>query len=203
MLSKGSRSPCSSSAAIYGHGAMVNTCVLRMVGVSDTARDPVGGCYERVSRTRMLTGVIDGSAQYAPTDAYFSSAPQALVDSIRAVAAEPMRLGATTIQHMNSHFSASTAERIFTNASLPVRLRVIQWPYPGQRADWRHLANRRLTPLTYVSGVKYVVVATPIEQWPSCGGPTRDGPAGMAACTTRRIPSVRTFRTRFGTGTSL
>jgi predicted amidohydrolase YtcJ len=151
--------------ASYGNGSMVNTRALRMLGIAETAPDPTGGWYEREPGSRIVTGLLDGSAQYAAWDAYYSSAPEALVKNLRAVAGEAAMVGVTTLQNMSSVLSPGTAERAFAEANLPVRVRVIQMPSPGTHADWHSLTNRRLAPLTYVSGVKYIVEGTPIEQF--------------------------------------
>jgi predicted amidohydrolase YtcJ len=151
--------------ASYGNGSMVNTRALRMLGIAETEPDPTGGWYEREPGSRIITGLLDGSAQYAAWDAYYSSSPEALVTNLRAVAAEAAMVGITTLQNMSGILGPSTAERAFAEANLPVRVRVIQMPSPGSHAEWHSLADRRLAPLTYVSGVKYIVDGTPIEQF--------------------------------------
>jgi predicted amidohydrolase YtcJ len=151
--------------ASYGNGSMVNTRALQMLGIAETAPDPTGGWYEREPGSPIITGLLDGSAQYAAWDAYYSSSPEALVRNLRAVAAEAAMVGITTLQNMSGISGPGTAERAFAEANLPVRVRVIPMPFPGRHAKWHPLANRRLAPLTYVSGVKYIIEGTPIEQY--------------------------------------
>lgn len=151
--------------ASYGHGSMVNTRALRLLGIADTAPDPSGGWYERAPGTRVLTGVLEGSAQYAAWNAYAATRPESLFAVQRADAARPAALGVTTLQQMSSMVGPSMAARAFSAATIPVRVRVITWPRPGHPGEWRPLANRPLSERTYVSGVKYVVDGTPLEQW--------------------------------------
>ena len=151
--------------AAYGHGSMVNTRALRLLGVADTAPDPVGGWYERRPGTRMLTGLLDGSAQYAAWNAYAATAPESLFAVVRTEAAHAAASGITTLQHMSSLVGPRMAARTFSTAAIPLRVRVITWPRPGHPGEWRALANRPLSARNYVSGVKYVVDGTPLEQW--------------------------------------
>lgn len=152
--------------ATVGHGSMVNTRALRAMGVTDMAADPAGGWYERDPATGALTGLLDGSAQYAAWGAYFSTLPDdGVVAYLREAAQQALRFGVTTLQHMPSFVGAAETERWFGEAALPVRVRLHQWPFPGRRAEWAALRGRRPSTLSYVSGVKYVVDGTPIEQW--------------------------------------
>ena len=66
---------------------------------------------------------------------------------------------------MSSPLGAVETVRVFKEAALPVRVRLIRWPHPGRADDWKRIRNRRVTKLTYISGTKYVVDGTPIEQW--------------------------------------
>jgi predicted amidohydrolase YtcJ len=151
--------------ATYGHGSLVNSRALRLIGVSDSTPDPVGGWYEREPGTRVMTGLLDGSAQYDAWNAYFSSAPEVMAAELRRNAAEALRYGITTLQHMPILLGAAESERAFRNAALPLRIRLIQAPYPGRLSDWTRIKNRAISPLTYVSGIKYLVDGTSLEQW--------------------------------------
>ena len=163
-------------SASFGHGSMVNTRALRMLGIPDTAADPVGGWYERAPGTRTITGLLDGSAQYAAWRAYSVSSAESLVVALRDEAAQAAGFGITTVQHMSSTISPAATAQAFAAAALPIRVRVITWPSPGHPDEWRSLANHALTPLTKVSGVKYVVDGTPLEQWALMRQPYRGHP---------------------------
>ncbi len=178
--------------AAYGHGSMVNTRALRVLGIADTAPDPAGGWYERRPGTRVLTGLLDGSAQYAAWNAYAATAPAVWFAVVRAEAAQAAASGITTLQHMSSLVGPRMAARAFATSTIPVRVRVIMWPRPGHPGEWRALANRPLGPRGYVSGVKYVLDGTPLEQWalmrhPYPGRPGWDGRAYYA------MDSVRAY----------
>lgn len=151
--------------ATYGHGSMVNTRALRLIGVSDSTPDPVGGWYEREPGTQVMTGLLDGAAQYDAWNVYFSSAPEVMAAALRRNAAEALRYGMTTLQHMPILLGAAETERAFRNAALPLRIRPIKSPFPGRLSDWTRINNRAISPLTYVSGIKYIVDGTSLEQW--------------------------------------
>ena len=153
--------------APWGHGAVVNTRVLRILGISDTAPDPLGGWYERVPGTRILTGKLEEHAQIPAWAAYYASAPDDMVRGLRDYAQTALALGVTSVQHMSSTLDAKASERIFRAANLPLRVRVI--PFAGTTAsghgleEWERI-DPNPAPLTRVSGIKYGIDGTPFEQ---------------------------------------
>ena len=151
----------------WGHGMIVNTQVLKAIHVSDTAADPLGGWYERVKGTRFLSGALYEYAQYPVWPAVVMSEPLTLVKALKMHAREQLAFGITTVQNMSSTLQGEAARQIFKQAALPLRTRIIAMP--SMSAKGRNLAewagkDSLLTPLTYVSGIKYVMDGTPIEQ---------------------------------------
>lgn len=151
----------------WGHGMIVNTPALKAVHVSDTAADPLGGWYERVRGTRLLSGAFYEYAQYPVWQAVVMSEPATLIKALKAHAREQLALGITTVQNMNSILPGEAARQIFKQAALPLRTRII--PMPSTSVQGRNLAewtdkDSLITPLTYISGIKYIMDGTPIEQ---------------------------------------
>lgn len=151
----------------WGHGMIVNTPVLKVIHVSDTALDPLGGWYERVKSTQFLSGALYEYAQYPVWQAVVMSEPANLIKALKAHAHEQLSLGITTVQNMSSTLQGEAARQIFKQAALPLRTRIIAMPsmtVQGRNlAEWAY-KDSLLTPLTYVSGIKYVMDGTPIEQ---------------------------------------
>ncbi|MEO7314585.1 MAG: amidohydrolase [Ginsengibacter sp.] len=151
----------------WGHGMLLNSIALRASGISDTAPDPLSGWYEREQGTRLLTGALYEGAQFPAWQALTISEPQNLLKALRLHAQEEMMLGITSVQNMSSTLQGKAAVHFFSEAKLPLRTRII--PMPGSTEHGRSLAewdikNTRLSPLTYVSGIKYVIDGTSLEQ---------------------------------------
>ena len=178
----------------WGHGMVVNSQALRALGVADTAADPLGGWYEREPGTRRLSGAMDEYAQYPFWVALAAAHPRGLVASLRAHAQEELAYGITTVQHLNSTLPSAAARRVFAEAALPVRTRVIAMPGTTDRGrrrrEWAQPAAAG--GLTYFSGIKYVVDGTPLEQdalrtTPYPGRPGWHGRLDFPPDTLRRI----------------
>jgi predicted amidohydrolase YtcJ len=151
----------------WGHGAILDTAGLRALGITDTAADPLGGWYERDGSGR-LTGRLDEYAEWGALRRLYSSAPEAaLVASLRAYADAALRLGITSVQDMAGYVNPGLTERAFRDADLPIRVRLIRWSIPDasgrNEAEWDTVAAR-LGPRVVVSGRKWVLDGTPIEQ---------------------------------------
>ena len=151
----------------WGHGMLLNTKALRVCNIADTAPDPLSGWYERQQGTRFLTGALFEGAQFPAWQALTVSEPDNLLKALRLHAQEEMMFGITTVQNMSSTLQGNAARRFFAAAKLPVRTRVI--PMPGSTEKGRNLAEWntkyiKLSPLTYVSGIKYVIDGTALEQ---------------------------------------
>ncbi|MDQ6902460.1 MAG: amidohydrolase [Bacteroidota bacterium] len=151
----------------WGHGLVLNTKALMVCHIADKASDPLSGWYEREKGTRFLTGALYEGAQFPAWQALAVSEPDNLLKALRLHAREEIMLGITTVQNMSSTLQGNAAKKFFKEAKLPVRTRII--PMPGSTEKGRNLAEwnnkyTKLTPLTYVSGIKYVIDGTPLEQ---------------------------------------
>jgi predicted amidohydrolase YtcJ len=151
----------------WGHGAVLNTAGLRSLGIPDAATDPLGGWYER-DATGRLTGRLDEYAEWgALRRLYSAGSERALVADLRAYADSAVRVGVTSVQDMAGSVSPALTVRAFRVAALPVRVRLIRWPIPDasgrNEAEW-DAAPARVGPRIVVSGRKWVLDASPIEQ---------------------------------------
>lgn len=151
----------------WGHGMLVNSAALRTVGIPEGTPDPLGGAYER-DRTGRLTGSL---VEYAGWRV-FRLANRALPDSVivRALQREAqtrLEWGVTSLQNMADAFEPAQTIRVLRAARLPQRVRVVRWPMAGAGgrnvAEWRGVSTAP-APLIRVSGVKYVLDGTPVDQ---------------------------------------
>ncbi len=151
----------------WGHGAVLNTPGLRALGIADTAVDPLGGWYER-DATGHLTGGMYEYAEWGALRRLYSMGSQpALVASLRAYADSAIRMGVTTVQDMAGNVDPAHTVRAFRDADLPIRVRLIRWSIPNavgrNETEWDTVVAR-VAPRVVVSGRKWVLDATPIEQ---------------------------------------
>jgi predicted amidohydrolase YtcJ len=151
----------------WGHGMIVNSKALKEVKISNTAADPLSGWYERVPGTHNLTGALYEGSQFPVWQAITISEPANILKVLRSHANEELVFGITTVQNMSGNFQGNAARRFFSEANLPVRTRIIAMPgsteFGRSLSEWNH-PNSPITPLTYVSGIKYIIDGTPLEQ---------------------------------------
>jgi predicted amidohydrolase YtcJ len=152
---------------MWGHGMIVNSKALKKINIFDTAVDPLSGWYERIPGTKYLTGALYEGSQFPVWQAIIVSEPANTIKALQAHANEELALGITTVQNMSGNFQGNAARRFFSQANLPVRTRIIAMPgsteFGRSLREWNH-PDSHLTPLTYVSGIKYVIDGTSLEQ---------------------------------------
>jgi predicted amidohydrolase YtcJ len=149
----------------WGHGLTVNGKALEAAGLSDMGKDPVGGWYIR-NASNQISG-LQQNAQPPIWIAMNKSEPQNLVKGMQAFAQRQLPGGITTVQFMGTGFNKTEATAILRAAKLPHRIRMIAWPRSTaegrQLNDWK-TEETKPTPLTYLSGIKYVIDGSPMEQ---------------------------------------
>ena len=153
----------------WGHGYVLNTAALRALHIADTAPDPLGGWYERDAAGR-LTGRLDEYAAWGAMRRVYSMQPERdIVSGLRAFADSSLRMGVTTAQDMAGYFDPPLTMRLLRTAKLPIRVRVIRWSIPNahgrNEAEWNIASGQQRGSRVYLSGRKWVLDATPIDQF--------------------------------------
>ena len=151
--------------AWWGHGQVVNKKALVTSGLSDSDKDPVGGWYIR-SDMGKINSIME-NAQVPVWTTYFGSDYDGQIKGLQSYAQAQLRGGLTTVQQMSSNYKLEQSNRFFTDAKLPQRIRIIAWPRSTSSGrelkDWDVKTNR-LTTFVSISGIKYMIDGTPIEQ---------------------------------------
>ncbi|HET7584951.1 MAG TPA: amidohydrolase [Gemmatimonadaceae bacterium] len=151
----------------WGHGAILNTAGLRALGIDESAADPLGGWYERDVSGRLTGAMYEYAEWSALRRLYSTGSERALVDGLRAYADSAILLGVTTVQDMAGLVTPTLTVRAFRDADLPMRVRLIRWSNPNasgrNEAEW-DTVPARVSPWVVVSGRKWVLDATPIEE---------------------------------------
>jgi predicted amidohydrolase YtcJ len=151
-----------------GHGGIWSTAALRALRVSDSSPDPIGGWFERDSAGR-LTGKAFEYAQFnLHRKLNGDVGVTENIDALRNYADEALRLGITSVQNM-SLTPIKAYDAAMRRANLPLRVRMIR--FPGTDATGRDKSEGaslpfadRERPLAMVSGMKWILDGTPIEQ---------------------------------------
>ncbi|HEU4902024.1 MAG TPA: amidohydrolase [Flavisolibacter sp.] len=153
--------------APWGHGTIVNTRAMQLLGLSETEPDPVGGYFERRPGSRQITGLLREYAEFSVLRKLYATLPDStFVAGFRKYGEEAVRLGITSVQNMATALELQQMVNVLKAAQLPIRIRVIR--FPGSSAAGRELSqwSRQypVTPKLQVSGMKWVLDATPLER---------------------------------------
>jgi predicted amidohydrolase YtcJ len=151
-----------------GHGTIMSSEAMNALHIRDNAADPAGGWYER-DANRHLTGKL---FEYAGWDAERrladSVADSDAVDQLKSWSDEAAAFGITTIQNMSMQ-SLARYEKVERHGPAAIRIRMIRIPITDAATrDAREGANIPATsterPLAVISGTKWILDGTPIEQ---------------------------------------
>src|SRR5262249_55543752 len=153
----------------FGHGSVYNTRAMTALAISDEEPDPLGGCCERVTGARRITGKLSGYAQWGPWRRLASLAADAdAIASAEQLRREALRFGVTSLQ-VFTLMPTERYVRALERAKLPIRVRVIR--FPPTHAGSRDLAEGRMLPerspehaRVTVTGTKWLLDGTPLER---------------------------------------
>ena len=151
---------------LTGHAAILNSAALRVVGVREDQKDPLGGRYER-SQDGRLTGVL---REYAARQAFrkltdLTSDADAL-GALRKEFDELSKFGITSIQDMSNEIAPEHCVALLKEIPTPIRVRVIRMPNTtptGRDTEEGRSLPRHPSHLITVSGTKWFLDGTPLE----------------------------------------
>ena len=153
--------------AWWGHGALLNAEGLAALHLDDGAKDPPGGHYDRDGQGH-LTGLAEEYAgAWIKRRLSMQGGIAATVAPIREYAQHRLEEGVTSVQIMSTEEPISAYRETLLRADVPLRVRVMRYRLPGEdeRAGEKYGAGEEIiTPRARISGVKYVLDGTPMEQ---------------------------------------
>jgi predicted amidohydrolase YtcJ len=161
-----------------GHVAILNSATLGTLGIGHDTPDPPGGHYGRAPGSGVLDGRLTEYAWWNARRRLSSSVPDSASRAdLQRYADAAARFGITTVQDMNSALTTARAVALLRTVDVAIRWRVIRFPMtrPGGRdvADARAAGSGgRLG----VSGLKYILDGTPVEQGAAMRRPYADRP---------------------------
>jgi predicted amidohydrolase YtcJ len=168
-------------ATYFGHGYIVNSRAMPLLGLAEDEADPLGGRFERVGNTPRINGRLWEYAEWTPLRRLADQVPDAaVITQLRALADEAVRLGITSMQVMSS-MPVDRFAKLLEEAGLPVRIRAI--PFPLTAPQGRELSELQMlrgpddpSALVNVSGIKWVLDGTPSERGAALREAYRDQP---------------------------
>lgn len=162
--------------AWHGHGTIVNTAAMKALGVKENEPDPPGGRFGRNADGKTLNGRAEEYAEYILRQRLtMIPGEDEQVAAYRRFAEEAASFGITSVQSFMTGYPAAKAAPLFAAASLPIRVRVIDFPMESPAA-WKGAAQVPDRPMLAVSGVKYIVDGTPLERLMFLREPYSDAP---------------------------
>lgn len=181
--------------APWGHGTIVNTAALRLLGIGDTADNPLGGWYERETGSQRITGLLAEYGEFGVLRQWHNTLPQKVMEGVfRQYCENALRMGITSVQHMATSLDLNQTVAVLNAINSPLRVRVIR--FPGTTSNGRQLKGwTRQYPdkaQLQVSGMKWILDGTPLERGAHMRTPYADssgwsGRANMPPDTVRRI----------------
>jgi predicted amidohydrolase YtcJ len=150
------------------HGTIMSSEAMNALHIRDTNVDPAGGAYER-DASRHLTGKM---FEYAGWNAERRLADTVsdsdAADQLKAWSDQALGFGITSIQNMSMQ-PLTHYEKVERHAPAPIRIRMIRMPMSETAArDTSEGATLPVTsrerPLSIISGTKWILDGTPVEQ---------------------------------------
>lgn len=167
--------------AFYGHGYIANSRAMPLLGIAESAPDPMGGSYERIGRSLRVNGRLWEYAGWNQDRTLVARIPdEDALNALREMANEAVGFGITSMQLFPS-MPVDRFVRLLVSADLPLRVRAIPIPLttPAGR-DTSELQPleplQNLGPKITASGIKWILDGTPIEHGAAMRKPYADRP---------------------------
>lgn len=188
-----------------GHGEVVNSAALALIGVDDAIRDPRGGRYGRDAAGRLNGRLIE----YAGFGAGRRLAERTSIDAgvaiYRAFGMEVARLGITSVQLFATATPAATTARQILAADPPQRFRIFRFPTAEGAAaeDEAPVLPPQPGPRIDVRGAKWILDGTPVERLAAQSAPYADRPGESGALNLDAATLETAVKEAYGTESQL
>lgn len=178
--------------AFTGHGMLVNSRALTLIGIEDSVADPEGGSYGRDPQGRLDGRLVEYAEFLANRRLAMKQGPEAAIEAYRRFATAARGYGITSVHLMEDALPIDTAVKYLVQADLPLRIRTYRFPMRdagGDTEDSKPPVPPQPTPLIDTRGMKWILDGTPIERFAFLKAPYADRPAerGHLNFTTERL----------------
>lgn len=165
-----------------GHGQIFSTAAMNALHIRDNATDPPGGWYERDASQHLTGKMFEYAGWNAERRLADSVSDDEAIEALKRYSDQALAFGITSIQNMST-LSLARYEKIERHGPAPIRIRMIRFPMTenGRVTEGRDMqAADRERPLSIISGTKWILDGTPVEQGaalrrPYPGGGTNSG----------------------------
>ncbi|MEA2413925.1 MAG: hypothetical protein QOI58_582 [Thermoanaerobaculia bacterium] len=150
------------------HGAILSGEAMNTLRIRDSAVDPAGGSFERDS-SHHLTGKMFEYADWNAERRLADSVSDAdSIDQLKVWSDQALGFGITSIQNM-SMLPLTRYEKVERHGPAPIRIRMIRMPMSEtasrDASEGSTLpVSSRERPLSIISGTKWILDGTPVEQ---------------------------------------
>ena len=164
-----------------GHGQIFSTAAMDALHIRESSVDPAGGWYERDANNHLTGKMFEYAGWNAERRLADTVSDAEAIDQLKRYSDEALAFGITTIQNM-SMMSLARYEKIERHAPAPIRIRMIRFSMTenGRLTEGHDLpVTDKERPLSIISGTKWILDGTPIEQGAALRRPYPGGGENM------------------------
>lgn len=162
-----------------GHGVLLNSAALALVDLTENVKEIEGGRFGRDERGRLNGRLEETAGEWAERLLTIKAGPAAAAARYRAVAAEALGYGITTIQLIADPLPIADTSKRLVEANSPIRWKAYRFPMReagGETIDSRPTLPPQPTGRIDVRGMKWIIDGTPIERLAYMRQPYADRP---------------------------
>jgi len=163
-----------------GHGVMLNSAALALVDITDSVKEIEGGRFGRDAQGRLNGRLEETAGEWAERLLATKASPAAAAARYRAVAAEALGYGITTLQLIADPLPIAETGKRLVEANSPIRWKAYRFPMRaagGETIDSRATLPPQPTARIDLRGMKWIIDGTPIERLAYMKEPYADAPA--------------------------
>lgn len=163
-----------------GHGVMLNSAALALVDITDSVTEIEGGRFGRDAQGRLNGRLEETAGEWAERLLATKASPAAAAARYRAVAAEALGYGITTLQLIADPLPIAETGKRLVEANSPIRWKAYRFPMRaagGETIDSRATLPPQPTARIDLRGMKWIIDGTPIERLAYMKEPYADAPA--------------------------
>jgi predicted amidohydrolase YtcJ len=149
-----------------GHGQIFSTAAMDALRIRDTSTDPAGGWYERNAKQQLTGKMFEYAGWNAERRLAETVSDTDAIDQLKTFSDQALAFGITSIQNM-SMLSLARYEKVERHGPAAIRIRMIRFPMTesGRVTEGTNLpVTDRERPLSIISGTKWILDGTPVEQ---------------------------------------
>ena len=153
----------------------MNTEAMNALHIRESAADPSGGWFERDANQHLTGKMFEYAGWNAERRLADDVADDEAIEQLKAYSDEALAFGITSIQNMSMQ-SLAHYEKVERHGPAAIRIRMIRIPMTenGRVAEGVDLpVTDKERPLTIISGTKWILDGTPVEQGAAVRSPYR------------------------------